>query len=46
MISYTVKANGKTIKGGKVSLDIEPQGSKELNINLNGLNPRPAQNIL
>ena len=37
MISYTVKANGKTIKGGKVSLDIEPQGSKELNINLNGL---------
>ena len=35
MISYTVKANGKTIKGGKVSLDIEPQGSKELNINLN-----------
>lgn len=28
MISYTVKANGKTIKGGKVSLDIEPQGPK------------------
>ena len=40
MISYTVKANGKTIKGGKVSLDIEPQGSKELNINLNGLKPK------
>ena len=37
MISYTVKANGKTIKGGKVSLDIEPQSSKELDINLNGL---------
>ena len=36
MISYTVKANGKTIKGGKVSLDIEPQSSKELDINLNG----------
>ena len=40
MISYTVKANGKTIKGGKVSLDIEPQGSKELDINLNGLKPK------
>ena len=40
MISYTVKANGKTIKGGKVSLDIEPQSSKELNINLNGLKPK------
>lgn len=40
MISYTVKANGKTIKGGKVSLDIEPQSSKELDINLNGLKPK------
>ena len=40
MISYTVKANGKTIKGGKVSLDIEPQSSKALDINLNRLKPK------
>ena len=46
MISYTVKANGKTIKGGKVSLDIEPQSSKELDINLNGLKPKAGTEYL
>lgn len=34
------KGKRKTIKGGKVSLDIEPQSSKELDINLNGLKPK------
>ena len=29
-IHYNVLANGKTIKGGKVSLDIAPQASKRI----------------
>lgn len=37
MISYAVKANGKVVKGGKVSLDIAPQQSKELNVPVAGL---------
>lgn len=32
MISYTIKANGKTVKGGKMSVNVEPQGSKEITI--------------
>lgn len=40
MISYTVNANSRTVKSGKVSLDIEPQQTKELNIALGGLKPR------
>lgn len=36
-IGYAVKANGKTVKSGKVSLDIEPQESKELDIDVSGL---------
>ncbi len=41
-IHYAVKANGKTLKSGKVSLDIEPQATKELTINLKGLKPKPG----
>ncbi len=40
MIHYAVKANGKTVKSGKVSLDIAPQASKELTIDLSGLKPK------
>ena len=32
MIVYTVSANGKTIDNNKISLDIEPQQSAELNV--------------
>lgn len=37
MISYSVMANGKVVKGGKVSLDIEPQASKEFTVPVSGL---------
>lgn len=37
MITYSVKANEKIIRSGKVSMDIAPQASKELDINVAGL---------
>ena len=37
MITYQVKANDKVIRYQRVSLDIEPQGSKELQVNVSGL---------
>ena len=42
MISYTISANGKIVKGSKVSLDIEPQASKELSIPVSGLKAKPG----
>ena len=38
-VSYEVKANGKTIRSGKTSLDIAPQTAKEFNVNVTGLKP-------
>lgn len=41
-ISYNITANGKTVKSGKTSLDIEPQGSKEFTVPVNGLKAKPG----
>ena len=41
-IHYNVLANGKTIKGGKISLDIAPQASKEFTVPVNGLKAQPG----
>ena len=41
-INYAVKANGKVVKKGKTFLDIEPQGTKELNIDVAGLKAKPG----
>lgn len=38
-IVYEVKANGKVVRSGKTTMDIEPQSSKELNVNVAGLKP-------
>lgn len=40
MITYTIMANGKAVRHGKVSLDIAPQTSKELQVNIAGLKPQ------
>lgn len=40
LITYQVKANDKVIRNGKVSLDIAPQESQELTVNVNGLKPK------
>ena len=40
LITYQVKANDKVIRNGKVSLDIAPQASQELTVNVNGLKPK------
>ena len=37
MISYTVKANNKLLKGNKMTLDLAPQTSKEITIPLGNL---------
>ena len=39
-INYAVKANGKVVHKGKTFLDIEPQGSQELTVNVAGLKPK------
>ena len=41
-IHYSVLANGKTVKSGKVSLDIAPQASKEFTVPVSGLKARPG----
>ena len=41
-IHYSVVANGKTVRSGKVSLDIAPQASKEFTVPVNGLKARPG----
>ena len=41
-INYAVKANGKVVRKGKTFLDIEPQGSQELNVNVAGLQAKPG----
>ena len=41
-INYAVKANGKVVKKGKTFLDIEPQGAKELNIDISRLKAKPG----
>ena len=41
-ISYNIAANGKIIKSGKTSLDIDPQGSKEFTVPVNGLKANPG----
>lgn len=42
IISYTVTANAKNIKRGKMSLDIAPQQSKEVTISLGHLTAKPG----
>lgn len=41
-ILYTILANGRSIKHGKVSLDIAPQASKEFTVSVNGLKAQPG----
>ena len=41
-IHYAVKENQRVIRSGKLSMDIAPQGSKELRINVAGLKPKPG----
>lgn len=40
VVSYEVKANSKTVRSGKISLDIAPQQSKELNVPVGSLKPK------
>ena len=40
MLIYELKANGKIVRSGKVSLDIAPQGSKEFTVPVGGLKPK------
>lgn len=40
MIQYSVTANNKIVRSGKVSLDIEPQASKEFTVPVEGLKPQ------
>lgn len=41
-IHYSVLANNKTVRSGKVSLDIAPQASKEFTVPVNGLKAQPG----
>lgn len=46
MLSYSVEANGKVVKGGKMSLDLAPQASAEITVPVDGLKPRPGVDYL
>ncbi len=39
-VNYTIKANGKTIKSGTISVDLAPQESKEITVPVAGLKPQ------
>lgn len=39
-IDYAVKANGRVVRKGKYTLDVEPQGSKDITVNVKGLKPK------
>ncbi len=39
-LHYQIKANGKTVKSGKMKVDVEPQGTAPISIDLKGLRPR------
>ena len=40
MVHYSVTANNKVVRSGKVSLDIEPQASKEFTVPIGNLKPQ------
>lgn len=40
LIRYQVKENARVIRSGKVSLDVAPQGTQPLNVNVDGLMPK------
>lgn len=40
MVHYSVTANNKVVRSGKVSLDIEPQASKEFTVPVGNLKPQ------
>lgn len=40
LVTYQVKANDKVVRNGKVSLDIAPQASQELTVDVSGLEPK------
>lgn len=40
MVHYSVTANNKVVRSGKVSLDIEPQDSKEFTVPVGNLKPQ------
>ena len=46
MISYTIKANNKIIKGNKMSLDLAPQASQEITVPVEGLKPQAGVDFL
>lgn len=39
-ISYEIKANGNVLKSGKLSMNVEPQQSKEFSVPVTGLQPK------
>ena len=42
MVHYSVTANNKVVRSGKVSLDIEPQASKEFTVPVGNLKPQAS----
>ena len=45
MVHYSVTANNKVVRSGKVSLDIEPQASKEFTVPVGNLKPQGRYGI-
>lgn len=45
-IRYAIRANGKTLRDGRLTLDLAPQASQEINVPVAGLKPQTGTDYL
>lgn len=45
-IRYAIRANGKTLRDGRLTLDLAPQASQEISVPVAGLNPQTGTDYL
>ena len=46
VLRYAIRANGKTLRDGRLTLDLAPQASQEISVPAAGLKPQPGTDYL
>lgn len=46
VLRYAIRANGKTLRDGRLTLDLAPQASQEISVPVAGLKPQPGTDYL
>ena len=46
VLRYAIRANGKTLRDGRLTLDLAPQASQEISVPVSGLKPQPGTDYL